>query len=93
MARWLSGHHPSEVSSSEGPSRVPDAENVYRHVADIKGKGDQDLFDLTGRRGLGYGALIHVGYDQFQEVCPTTRLSRTTSVVDLIFLTIHSVFG
>lgn len=91
MRGWLSEHHPSEVLGWEGPSKAPEVGNLEVYTADAEGKGDCDLFDLTGCPDFGHPASIRVGYDQLREVCSTDILSLPTSVVDLISLDVSSV--
>lgn len=60
-------------------------------MADVEGKSDWKLSDLTDDLDFGHPASITVEFDYLQKVCLIASLSFSTSIVDLICLGVHSV--
>lgn len=90
MRLWLSEHPTSEGSGSERISDVPEVGDFDSYVADFKGMGGQEIFDLTVSPDLGHQSSIPVG-EQLVEVFSTSNISISAFVVGVNRLHVWSV--
>lgn len=91
LHQWLSEHHQSEVSSSEGPLEGPDVGDFDAYMSLVKAKSGCDVSDLTGGTYLGDFASVCVHYDQLRVICLTTFLSLLMFVAAPIRLAVRCV--